>query len=211
MRKSKYLAIVISLALMLGMVACGQQAEQTPQEPEGQQSESVSMEPTMPPIETETQETQKPVESKEPVEVAENDPEEVVESASVEATPAPTPIPTEAPKQEPVVTKAPESATTATNMTATTDAVPQQSETVEPVESETVEIQSNSRENWDQAVYDSLTPEQKVVYENASASSRASFNARVKSIQQREAEGWTTDWGTSENFDDQWAQITVGQ
>lgn len=208
--KSKYLAIVISLALMLVLVACGQQAERTPQEPEGQQSESVSMEPTMPPIETEPQDTQKPVESKELAEDTENGLEEVVESESVEASPEPTPIPTEAPKQEPVVTKAPESATTATAITST-DTAPQQSETEEPIESESAEIQSNNRENWDDEVYNSLTPEQKVVYENAAPDSRASFNAKVRAVQQREAEGWTTQWDQSDDYSDQWAQISMGQ
>lgn len=99
--------------------------------------------------------------------------------------------------------------TTATDVTA--NATPQQSQTEEPTEPESVEIQSDNREYWDDEVYNSLTPEQKVVYENASASSRASFNARVKSVQQAQAEGWTTDWGTSENFDDQWSQVHVGQ
>ena len=213
--KSKYLAIVLVVLMVIGLVACGQQA-QVPEVPsqEVQQTEPavqpMEVDVTATPIETETQETPKPAESKELAEDTENGLEEVVESESVEASPEPTPIPTEAPKQEPVVTKAPESATTATAITST-DTAPQQSETEEPIESESAEIQSNNRENWDDEVYSMLTPEQKVVYENASPDSRISFNRKIRNTAEREAEGWTTQWDQSESYGDQWSQISMGQ
>lgn len=57
--KSKYLALGLSCALMLGLVTCGHQAELEPQEPaqEIQQVEPVTMEPTAPPVETELTQT----------------------------------------------------------------------------------------------------------------------------------------------------------
>ena len=217
--KSKYLAIVLVVLMVIGLVACGQQA-QVPEEPsqEVQQTEPavqpMEVDVTATPIETEPQETPKPVESKEPVEVAENGLEEVVESESVEATPEPTPIPTEAPKQEPVVTKAPESALVQTTVPA------QQSDEGQQLEDGTSDdltqpgkVGVDGVDNWDSEVYNYLDAEQKVIYENASASSRSSFNAKVRQRQQHEAEGWIVDGRdpTGEQYAEIWSHISVGQ
>ncbi len=75
------------------------------------------------------------------------------------------------------------------------------------------EQQTGNKDGWNQAFYDTLTPEQKKVYENFSdAASRRRMQQNIENKRQREAEGWTTDFGdpTEEDLRDAWSHIQIG-
>ena len=83
--------------------------------------------------------------------------------------------------------------------------------TIDDTTAGTTETQAPSKEYWDDEVYSMLTPEQKAVYESASPDTRAAMNKNIRNVAKREEEGWTTQWDQSDDFSDQWAQISMGQ
>ena len=71
-----------------------------------------------------------------------------------------------------------------------------------------------NKDGWNQAFYETLTPEQKTVYENCpDASYRNMMQQEVEKKRQREAEGWTVNWGTptEEQLEEAWGNMTFGQ
>lgn len=209
--KSKYLALGLSLTLMLGMAACGgQQAQQEPKGPEQeiQQTEPVTTEPTAPPVETEPQEEPKQEEITGPVEVEDNDPEgEVSEPATVTTAPEAASVPTETPSQEPVETKSPESAPTAQQGDIGTISI---KDTAEQQEVQVTE-QNPVGTVWDQAFYDSLTPSQQESYRSGDDFVRQQMQQFIEASRDLEAKGYQGNESTDpeENLKS-WSQITVG-
>ena len=201
------LTYTLAVALLLSLTACGTAQAEHPAEPDPAHAVTSTPAPEQTP---EPSTTPEPVITPEPASTDAVEPQTLSQTEPAEE-PEPAQTMTTAPTPAPESTTKP--TTTATDMTAitSTDTVPQQSETVEPVESESAEIQSNNRENWDDEVYAMLTPEQKAVYESLDSSSRVSMNRNIRNTAQAQAEGWTTDWGKSESFGDQWSQISMGQ
>ena len=75
------------------------------------------------------------------------------------------------------------------------------------------EQQTGNKDGWDQAFYDTLTPEQKEIYENLpDASGRNMMKQNIENRRQRESEGWTTDFGdpTEEDLKNAWGNIQLG-
>lgn len=71
-----------------------------------------------------------------------------------------------------------------------------------------------NKDGWNQAFYETLTPEQKTVYENmTSASERNMMKQSMENMRQREAEGWIVDGSdpTAEELKEAWSNITFGQ
>lgn len=71
-----------------------------------------------------------------------------------------------------------------------------------------------NKDGWDQAFYNTLTPEQKAVYESLpNASSRNMMKQDILNIRQQEAEGWITEGGTptEEELREAWSHIQMGQ
>ena len=215
----KALIYGLSVALLLSLTACCTTQAEQPAEPEPATTSSQANEPITTPEPSETPEPEQATvpastDTVEPQTLSQTEPAADLEPAQT-MTIAPTPVPESTTKPT----------TTATDMTANT--TPQQSQTEEPTES--VEAQAtgvvtddlnkpgkvgiNGVDNWDSEVYNALTPEQKAVYENASASSRSYFNAKVRQRQQHEAEGWTVQGSqlTGEELEETWSHITVGQ
>ena len=208
--KSKYLALGLSLALMLGMAACGgQQAQQEPQGPEQeiQQTEPVTTEPTAPPVETEPQEEPKQEEITGPVEVEDNDPEgEVSEPATVTTAPEAVSVPTETPSQEPVETKSPESAPTAQQGDIGTISIK------DTAEQQGVQVTEQNPVGtvWDQAFYDTLTPEQQTIYKNADDATRTQMKGIIEVNRQLDQQGYQGDGDlTQEQVREAWSHIQV--
>lgn len=71
---------------------------------------------------------------------------------------------------------------------------------------------SQNKDGWDQSFYDTLTPEQKAVYEGLSASSRNQMKNNILNQREREANGWTVDHGdpTEEDLKNAWSNIQMG-
>nr|WP_326209819.1 SH3 domain-containing protein [uncultured Oscillibacter sp.] len=79
--------------------------------------------------------------------------------------------------------------------------------------SQQTEQQTVNKDGWNQAFYDTLTPEQKKVYESLpDASGRNMMKQNIENQRQREADGWATDFGdpTEEELKDAWSNIQVG-
>ena len=71
-----------------------------------------------------------------------------------------------------------------------------------------------NKDGWNQAFYETLTPEQKTVYENmTSASERNMMRIDIENLRQQEAEGWIVDGSdpTEEELKEAWSNITFGQ
>lgn len=84
----------------------------------------------------------------------------------------------------------------------------QQQQPQQPTEGQT----SQNKDGWDQSFYDTLTPEQKAVYEGLSASSRNQMKNNILNQREREANGWTVSGGdpTEEDLKNAWSNIQMG-
>ena len=93
----------------------------------------------------------------------------------------------------------------------TTTQQQQPSDTKQSVEQQAPTI---NKDEWDQAFYETLTPEQQEVYKNMTdGSSRYNMQQSIEKQRKREAEGWTTQFGdpTEEQLENAWSNIKVGQ
>lgn len=71
-----------------------------------------------------------------------------------------------------------------------------------------------NKDRWDQAFYETLTPEQQEVYKNMTdGSSRYHMQQSIEKQRILESEGWTTQAGdpTEEQLENAWSNIKVGQ
>ena len=92
----------------------------------------------------------------------------------------------------------------------------QQTQQQTPQGGDTTQTQQpqQNKDGWNQAFYETLTPEQKTVYENmTSASERNMMKQSMENMRQREAEGWIVDGSdpTEEELKEAWGNITFGQ
>ena len=71
-----------------------------------------------------------------------------------------------------------------------------------------------NKDGWNQAFYETLTPEQQETYKNLpDASYRNMMQQKVEKARQREAEGWVVNAGTptEEQLEEAWGNMTFGQ
>lgn len=92
----------------------------------------------------------------------------------------------------------------------------QQTQQQPPQGGDTTQTQQpqQNKDGWDQAFYETLTPEQQETYKNLpDASYRNKMQQNVEKTRQREAEGWTVEWGTptEEQLEEAWGNMTFGQ
>ena len=86
--------------------------------------------------------------------------------------------------------------------------------TTQPQQPQQSSTSQQNKDGWNQAFYETLTPEQKTVYENmTSASERNMMKQSMENMRQREAEGWIVDGSdpTEEELKEAWGNITFGQ
>lgn len=65
--------------------------------------------------------------------------------------------------------------------------------------------------NWDQAFYDTLTPEQKEIYKNGDSFLRSQMQQNIEADRRLTEQGWKSDdESTAEGINEAWSQISVG-
>ena len=92
----------------------------------------------------------------------------------------------------------------------------QQTQQQTPQGGDTTQTQQpqQNKDGWNQAFYETLTPEQQETYKNLpDASYRNMMQQDVEKTRQLEAEGWTVEWGTptEEQLEEAWGNMTFGQ
>lgn len=92
----------------------------------------------------------------------------------------------------------------------------QQTQQQTPQGGDTTQTQQpqQNKDGWNQAFYETLTPEQQETYKNLpDASYRNKMQQNVEKTRQLEAEGWTVEWGTptEEQLEEAWGNMTFGQ
>lgn len=209
--KSKYLALGLSVVLTLSLVSCGGQQAQEPQEPaqDIQQAEPVTPEPSAEPMEVK-QEVKATDSQSAPVEGEQDTGNEVDPTGTAGETEP------EKPAESPQEVTPTEPAKSDTEPQQSQEAVTQQQTSTPQLstdgQQDSAQQTSQNKDGWDQSFYDTLTPEQKAVYEGLSASSRNQMKNNILNQREREANGWTVDHGdpTEEDLKNAWSNIQMG-
>ncbi len=177
--------------------------EQSPASPE-QESDTIpaapdEVEDTEPPEETAPEKTAPAEQAEQPLEATPPTTEPVVQQPSGGNTQGKPSGQTQQqqPTQQPTQQQTPQGGDT------TQTQQPQQSSTSQ-----------QNKDGWNQAFYETLTPEQQETYKNLpDASYRNMMQQDVEKTRQLEAEGWTVNWGTptEEQLEEAWGNMTFGQ
>lgn len=202
----------LSLALLLSLAACrksqaGQQeplrepnpaassvpADSSTPEPDKDSSQeplattAPKPEPERTPAEPAEKEDTRPVEDTKPQEPAREEPP----ASGKETEPAPPAKPAEGQQQTP----------TGGGSVSLKDAAEQQG----------VQVTEQTGGNvWDQAFYDTLTPEQQTAYKNADDATRSQMKGIIEANRQMDQEGYQGEWNQSqESVVDSWGKVTV--
>lgn len=216
--KSKYLALGLSVVLTLSLVSCGGQQAQEPQEPaqDIQQTEPVTPEPTVEPMEVK-QEVKATDSQSAPVEGEQDTGNEVDpagtagEAEPVEPAESPQEVtPTEPPKAD---TEPQQSQETVTQ---------QQTSTPQPSAGGSVSLKDTAEQQgvqvteqtggsvWDQAFYDTLNPQQQEAYKNADDATRTQMKGIIESNRQMEQQGYQGNGNISpDQLEETWSNVIV--
>ena len=143
-------------------------------------------------------------------------PEETAPEKTAPAEQAEQPLEATPPTTEPVVQQPSGGSTQGKPSGQTQQQQPTQQQQQTPQGGGTTQTQQpqQNKDGWNQAFYETLTPEQKTVYENmTSASERNMMKQSMENMRQREAEGWIVDGSdpTAEELKEAWSNITFGQ
>lgn len=144
-------------------------------------------------------------------------PEETAPEKTAPAEQAEQPLEATPPTTEPVVQQPSGGSTQGKPSGQTQQQQPTQQQTQQTPQgggtTQTQQPQQN-KDGWDQAFYETLTPEQQETYKNLpDASYRNMMKQDVEKARALEAEGWTVNWGTptEEQLEEAWGNMTFGQ
>ena len=92
----------------------------------------------------------------------------------------------------------------------------QQTQQQTPQGGDTTQTQQpqQNKDGWNQAFYETLTPEQQETYKNLpDASYRNMMQQSIEKAQALKEQGWTVEWGTptEEQLEEAWGNMTFGQ
>lgn len=220
--KKKALIYTLTAAVLLAaaLTACHKpQADQKDSEPDPAASAAVqtntpetTTEPSAQTTPEPTAQTPEPTQTPEPAPtgtVEPQAPEETEPAASPEPEQTATPEPTQAPA--PAATPAPtQKQAESKPETSNQDTTSQPGDGNGQTQTQTPPSSTPSG-TWDQAFYDTLTPEQQEIYKNGNSLLRSQMKQDIEATRRQEAEGWHGDGGSSpEAIEDAWSQTHVG-